>query len=476
MPNSVITGVDFRYQRLVAYQDFTTEPFNFYDLSQPLSKVFYPGYFLENKTFGGGVAVPGAVGYSGNASSPSTGSSSGNQDSHIYDTAAFIQDTIKLGPQFSLIPGYRIDNIAADTASPSVVQTGVESDFTFFPLTTPVFIGKGQSSPIKVTDFAGTHSSYVGYKVSDTKADQSYFLSLVYKPDESTSFYLTYDHVDAILGSSNFGGLNVSGENANFKTAIDNSLTTTSTLYEAGVKQSFLHNTLYVSATVFQQIKLGSEITGATFPIKDNGLELDSVYQPSKAWTFNANFTFQDATAFGNSFFQESGNYLDAYATTTIVDGKHGTGLGSPNFTSYAPPGGRMRAPGIPQVQANFFMVYKDPSGFGLGIGPQIIGRQYANDQDTLHIPGEYEMDGYVFYDQKHLGGPDQRDQPDGRPAPRSDRRQLRGQRHDLRAEADLGLRHVPLSLLIRAGPGGTEGRGRGPRPFFFPGVTATRR
>ncbi len=345
--------------------------------------------------------MPGAPGFSANGESPSTGGSSGNQYSHIYDTGAFIQDTMKLGPQLSLIPGYRMDRIDADTASPAVVQTGVESDFTFFPLTTPVYIPKGHSSPITVTDFAGTHSSYDGYSVSDTKYDQSYFLSLVWKPIESTSLYLTYDHVDAILGSSNFGGVNVSGESADKKVALDNSLTTTSTLYEAGIKQSLLHNTLYVSATVFQQLKYGTQITGAVFPIKDNGLELDSVYQPSKSWSFNANFTYQDATTFGTSFFQETGNYLDSYPTTMIVDGQHGTGLGSPNFTSYSPPSGRMRAPGIPQTEANFFMVYKHPSGFGFGIGPQIIGRQYANDQDTLHIPGEAELDGYIFYNQK---------------------------------------------------------------------------
>ena len=32
---------------------------------------------------------------------------------------------------------------------------------------------------------------------------------------------------------------------------------------------------------------------------------------------------------------------------------------------------------------------------------PLVIGKQYANDQDTLHIPGEYELDGYVFYRKK---------------------------------------------------------------------------
>jgi outer membrane receptor protein involved in Fe transport len=51
---------------------------------------------------------------------------------------------------------------------------------------------------------------------------------------------------------------------------------------------------------------------------------------------------------------------------------------------------------------ANFFIVYKFGAHFGIGAGPQIIGREYANDQDTLHIPGEYSLDGYVFYQRKH--------------------------------------------------------------------------
>jgi outer membrane receptor for monomeric catechols len=181
---------------------------------------------------------------------------------------------------------------------------------------------------------------------------------------------------------------------------LDQVLSTKSTLYEAGYKQSFLKNTLYFASDVFQQLKYGSQITGGKFPIKDNGLELEVVYQPSKAWNFNANFTYQEATAFG-VFYQAAGNYLDSFATATPVDGTFGTGIGTPNFTLYFPPNGRMRAPGIPGVQANAFVVYTDPMGWGAGVGPQYIGRQYANDEDTLYIPQEVEWDGFLFYGQK---------------------------------------------------------------------------
>ncbi len=242
------------------------------------------------------------------------------------------------------------------------------------------------------------HSTYLGYDVSGTKEDESYFVSLSYKLNDTSSVYATYDRADAILGTSNFGGLDVDATAGNFSQALQQSLSAVSTLYEVGYKQSFLHNTLYFSAAAFQQTKLGVQIGGTSDKIRDEGLELDAVFQPSRQWTVNGNFTYQDATIFGNAFFQETGNYLDGYNTDYVVDGQPGTGVGSPNFEEYDPPSGKMRAPGIPQLQANFFVVYTSPAGWGAGLGPQVQGRQYANDQETLHIPTEAEWDGYIFY------------------------------------------------------------------------------
>ncbi|HEY1765359.1 MAG TPA: TonB-dependent receptor [Opitutaceae bacterium] len=372
--NSIIAGLDFRYTGLTSYQDFTTQPFGDYDLYKDIYTFFYPGYTHEGDTFGGGLQVPGAPGFS------AAPGNDGNQISDIYDTAVFIQDDIKLTSWLSVTPGYRLDRIYATAENPAFNQVGFyNSNFQFVPLATPIYIPAGGSSPYTA-----------GYDNADTVTDQSFFINIVLKLNESSSFYLTYDHVDAILGSNNFGGVN--GYN------LPSSLSTKSTLYEAGYKESFLGNTLYLSADLFQQLKYGTQFTGPSYPIKDEGLELEAVYQPSKRWTINANFTYQNATAFGTYFFQQTGSYLDYYATTTIVDGQPGTGLGGPDFTGYVPPDGRMRAPGVPQVQANGFVEYRAPAGWGLGVGPQFVGRQYANDQGTLHIPGETEWDGYVFY------------------------------------------------------------------------------
>jgi len=374
--NSVITGVDFKYLAMTAYQDYQTEPVAYYDLSQPLSQIAYPGYALEGNTWGGGLRVPGTTGYSAAPGDVA------NVIETLYDTAYFFQDDIKLAKKLTLTAGYRIDNLAAHGESPPYIQEGYyNSFFTYVPLATPVYIPEGGSSP-----------TFTGYNNSRTINDQSFFASLTYKPTDNSTLYVTYDHVDGILGSSNFGGFDAQ--------YLDQVLSTKSTLYEAGYKESVLNNTLYVRADVFQQLKYGTQITGGKYPIKDNGGELELVYQPNKAWKFNANLTYQSATAFG-VFYQSAGNYLDSFDPATPVDGTHGTGVGTPNFTLYYPPGGRMRSPGIPQVEANAFVEYTSPLGWGAGVGPQYIGKQYANDQDTLYIPPETEFDGFIFYGHK---------------------------------------------------------------------------
>jgi outer membrane receptor protein involved in Fe transport len=105
-------------------------------------------------------------------------------------------------------------------------------------------------------------------------------------------------------------------------------------------------------------------------------------------------------------FFEETGNYLDAYATTTPVDGTHGTGIGAVNYNAYqtanpyyyTPPNGRIRAAGVPAVLGNLFVDYKLPYGFDIGGGPNFIGRQNQDDEGLLHIPSEYEVDAYIAY------------------------------------------------------------------------------
>ena len=62
--NSLITGIDLRYQYVRSGDDYSSEPFSYYDLSLPLNNIFYPGYALENNSWGSGLEVAGHPGYS----------------------------------------------------------------------------------------------------------------------------------------------------------------------------------------------------------------------------------------------------------------------------------------------------------------------------------------------------------------------------------------------------------------------------
>jgi outer membrane receptor protein involved in Fe transport len=392
--NSMITGIDLRYQYIRSGDDYSSEPFTYYDLSLPLNNIFYPGYNIENQSWGSGLEVAGHPGYSYQEM----------QDSTIKDYAAFIQDDVTFTKALSAILGFREDAISANTANPPLVQNGVNIDddsstifgsipyynyYGYYSLPAPIYYNRGAL-----------------YQYSASKNDPSYFISLVYKLTDTQSIYVTYDEVDAIHGQTNFGGIYDGNKSAaNVASDINNR----STLYEAGYKGSFLNNTLFAGLAVYQQIKNepqppaphGESALPNTI-VKSNGIELDMVYQPTKRLSINANMTYQSVTLFG-SFFEETGNYLDAYATTTPVDGTFGTGVGAVNYGAYqgyayTPPGGRERAPGVPSLLGNLFVDYKLPYGFDIGGGPNFIGRQNQDDEGLLHIPSEYEFDAYIAY------------------------------------------------------------------------------
>lgn len=394
--NKLIAGADFKYTRIVAYQDYAVEPFFYPDLSGPASDQIFPAYAQLGNTLGAPYLVPGHPRYGAYLVGDSA-----NQDSHIYDSAGFIQDTVTFTRKFFAILGFRVDHIKADDGNPALDQ--VQDPVTGNMFNPGIYLPRGSI-----------------FSASDSVNDPSYFASVVFKATETRSFYLTYTVVNAILGSNNFGGVNVAeitdgantpiGTPADYHAQLQASLATKSTLYEAGYKESFLGNTLFVDATAYQQLKTEPQIRGPAYLVKATGLEMDIVYQPTKALSFNANVTYQNVVDYGSAFFQQTNNYLDGYPVGYIVDGQSGTGDGSPNFSAvpennyagyYSPPGGRMKAPGVPELLANGFVQYEWKSGFGFGVGPQFQGRQYANDQDTLHIKSEVEWDGFVYYRQR---------------------------------------------------------------------------
>ncbi len=356
LKHKLISGLDAHHDRLVSYEDFSSEPISPYDLTASPYTWVYPGYFQNGNV--GGFNVPGQFGFSGSGFTES-----GDQDSTVTSIGAFVQDTVSFTSKLSGVFGLRGDHIDASAES-------------------PVFVGKPAGSL---------------YSATASVFDPSYFSSLVYKLPASASVYATFDRVNSIEGSANFAGIDGTGGNAGLKTAAK----TVSKLYEVGYKQSLFHDQLYYSVALFQQTRKDPQLFGPALLNKDNGLEFEAVYQPSKRWSFNANATYQDGTLFGSFFYEQTGSYLDYYPVGYIVDGKSGTGKGSPDYSGYAPASGKIRSPGVPQFIANAYIKYDDPSGWSVGVGPMYQGAMNGNDEGTLIIRKQTEWDGFVSYHTK---------------------------------------------------------------------------
>lgn len=370
-----IFGVEGKDLRTKSYST-SNEPYFLFDESGPSSAFVLPTFAATGIVVGW--KVPGTVDYSA-----APGSST--QDSRTVDSAAFWQQDIEFTSHISAVLGFREDRLNAYDASPYL--QGVPSQ--------------------------GVPNEPYGafYDTSAAVTDPSYFASLVFKPNETSSFYFTFDRVNANAGGG-LGGVNAYSSNPIASpphTVLTNNLKVLSKLYEIGYKTSLLNNTLYGSIDLFNQEHVTPQISPApNVLIKSMGAEVELVYQPNKRLSFNANYTYQDLTSYASSFSEGTASYLDGYPTTLLVDGKYyGLGAGSPTSGAgaqytYSSPTGKIRTPGLPIDTANFFVSYYITQHFGFGVGPQIIGRRPAAYTGPLYIPGEYQLDGFIFWRMKH--------------------------------------------------------------------------
>lgn len=358
LPIKTISGLDLRYSELLAYQDFSTEPFFLYDVTQDPSTFILPGY-RPGTSFGGGLNVPGEPGYGGNPFP-----SNGNQDSRLFQAGFFTQWDIQFHERFSVVVGGRGDYYQAEAVSPEFV----ERERGFF------------------------------YDASESTLNPSVFVSGIGKITPTVSAYVTYNLVNAVSGSANFGGVDGTGGDE----GLERSLSTDSELIELGAKASLLDSKLFLGLALFQQTREAPQLVGSPIGIETRGVEFETFYQPDRNFNASLNFTYQDAKQddFG---YQQTFNYLDGYPTDFIQDGQPGTGIGSPNYNTAAGrtrPAGRIRAASVPRVLFNAYLTYQFDNGFGASIGPQVQGEQWQNQEGTLTIPTQFVINAFVFYKQ----------------------------------------------------------------------------
>jgi hypothetical protein len=237
------------------------------------------------------------------------------------------------------------------------------------------------------------------YRDNSSYGNLAYNGSLSYKPVENATLYATYNHINAVEGTYAAGAIALGGaapgtiDPAEFHTKSD--------LYEGGVKYSALNGALYGQIDGFYQSRVRSSRTGpANTEIR--GVEIETTYQPTRAFDVTANFTWQEGNY--NNYSPGVGTYnvYDLYAAGTGPGGQ-GTGAGAHDFSPGIPKAD-YRMVGLPNILFNARATYRLPFGLGASVGPQVQGEQVGDFNyglgQQITIPAQFTWNAAVFYTQ----------------------------------------------------------------------------
>ena len=369
--NNFDTGFSFRYEHTRAYAAFINEPFTVYDVSGQNPHPTFPDAVI----FGPERTIPGMPGYY-NSDLFNVGTVT-----DYYQGGIFLQDNVEFTKQLSAIIGVRIDFISVQSGAPAQG-----------PLVDPT---QDLGSPGDIyTSIPATERD------RNLLANGSYFGSLIYKPVKQGSLYFTYDRVDGTDSINDQGGIPYVREADGSTRVASGSLRQVSALLEGGAKVSLLHDTMFLGVAGYHQSRYQTDQRGNVSQISAHGVDVDFTYQPNKNFNVTSNFTWQAANYRAGAPFSQTGNYLDSYAAGVNVDGNVGTGVGSPNYTTYAK--GDYRLPDTPNILYNAYFIAQTDWGLGIGIGPQVTGDVNVNLQGTLVIPAQVTWNGFLFYRQKN--------------------------------------------------------------------------
>jgi hypothetical protein len=358
--NHDIGGFAFRGQEGTQFSDFSTEPYNAYDITQNPStfniQTIGGGGYVPAPSTGlgqfGGYPIKGMQGYSaGLYGFDGTNFTSGNTGQYaVYDANVFYQHTTDWGKYLTTLIGARGDYVDAWSRIPTQYLDN--------------YSGSDEASGTRVLNYA-------------------VFLSAIGHITPDASVYATFDRTHGFQGDSNFGGL-TAGPNAVDPAELRNQ----SDLYEIGFKQSLWNQTLYYDIDGFYQTRETALTGGApNNQVQSNGIETDIAYQPDRHLSLTGNFTWLNANYHQVTPYEQ---------TSAPVD----TGVGTPNFGAGLP-NGNYELPGTPHYYFNAFLTYKFDCGLGFGVGPQVQGSQNADVSGAIKIPAQFTWNANIFFRQK---------------------------------------------------------------------------
>ncbi|MEM7790863.1 MAG: TonB-dependent receptor plug domain-containing protein [Verrucomicrobiota bacterium] len=233
-PAQLSYGASIRYEDSIGLTDFTVEPFNRRDITQPLD----PNTVLPT----GDDFAPGGTRY---------WDPFGSYESELLTLGAFFNFEANFTERFSVTAGIRIDNATWETIVPD------DRELAF-------------NGGNLVTD---EDKEYLNYSISPS-----------FKITEDLTVYYTYQKGTSFQGYYVSGSVN-SGD-ANFQE---------SSLHEVGGRASLLDGKLYLGTTFFYQDLVDfDDRGGAAVPQRGSGVEVEATWIVNENLTVQANATWQE--------------------------------------------------------------------------------------------------------------------------------------------------------------------------------------
>lgn len=342
---SLNAGLDLRYQRTKAYDDYSYEPANAWDLTKDhnfidvYKSVNFPApNFFD---FGSELPVPG---WPGRYAQPGTANGDTN-DSHGTTVGPFAQATWKLSDKFSLVTGARVDYLKAHVREPL-------------------------KSTHPVADISVTNPNYNA--------------SLVYKLTAASSAYVTYNYSKNTSGAvGNGGGITGWGSDALGNLILDKeNFQQPAKLFEAGTKYALLKGQLFLNLAYFQQTRTAKTTSSVDIvEYKTKGFEFELNYQPNKHLYSTFSYSYIDAKTAGFQF-----QYGMFGGTSELTGGE---------AITFAP---ETRTSGVPRSSFNGLVSYSFDNGWGFSANTLVTSPINNNVAATLVIPWQYEVDASISY------------------------------------------------------------------------------
>lgn len=263
------TGVDLRYQRTKAYDDYFFEPANVWDLTKDTrfinvyNSVNFPNPFTS-------LPIPGW---------PGRYATDGIQNGDTNDSKAttfgpFAQGTWRISDQFSFVAGGRLDRFHANVREPLLATHPQASISVWIP---------------------------------------NYNASLVFKPTATSSVYATYNNSRNTSGAVGNGG-GVTGWNTAGTALFKDNFLQPSELIELGTKYALMDSKIFLNFAVFDQ-KRTFKSTSSTIIQKfsTKGFESELNYQPNKHLYGTLSYSYIEAKT--TAGFQSDGGVGQFFAS-----------------------------------------------------------------------------------------------------------------------------------------------------------------